>query len=223
MTNSKIEFDITFVHTGEVHVATFNSLIESTDPTLSVNHIVNSNLLDRAMKQQNRAELETEIHSIMQLAAQESRLVVCTCSSIGEMAETTPVVPKGVVTRVDRPMAEQAVKIGGNVLVVAALESTLAPTLDLLNAIKLQCESDVTFDVLCVTEAWQYFERGDSQRYIELIAQAIESEKGEYNAIVLAQASMAKVSERLNCWKIPILSSPRLGVEVAVKNINNYK
>ncbi len=221
MMNTEKEFDITFVHTGEVHVATFESLIKSMNSTFKVNHIVNSGLLEKAMNHYPMNDLQDEIHTIMQLAAKHSRRVVCTCSTIGAMAETTPGVVEGQVIRIDRAMAMKAIEIGGKILVVAALKSTLTPTLDLLNDISKTSDNQVTFDVLCVEEAWGYFKAGNNETYIQSIADAIQSYNEKFDVIVLAQASMAEVSERMNGTLVPILSSPYLGVESIVRTLKS--
>lgn len=221
MMNTEKEFDITFVHTGEVHVATFESLIKSMNSILKVNHIVNSELLEKAMNHYPINDLQDDIHTVMQLAAKSSRRVVCTCSSIGAIAETTPNVMKDQVIRIDRAMATKAIDIGGKVLVVAALKSTLTPTLDLLNDISKTSDNQVTFDVLCVEEAWNHFTAGDNEAYIQTIADAIQSYNDQFDVIVLAQASMAQVSERMNETLIPILSSPYLGVESIVRALKS--
>jgi hypothetical protein len=50
---------------------------------------------------------------------------------------------------------------------------------------------------------------------VEAIAAGLDARAGDAQAVVLAQASMAPVAERCGGLSIPILSSPRLGVEAA--------
>jgi hypothetical protein len=57
---------------------------------------------------------------------------MCTCSTIGGMAEKTPTHGAFTALRVDGAMAEKAVRTGPRVLIVAALEGTLAPTTALI-------------------------------------------------------------------------------------------
>lgn len=57
-----------------------------------------------------------------------ARAVLCTCSTIGGVAEAAGAGSGVAVLRVDRLMAAAAVAAGPRVVVLAALESTLGPT-----------------------------------------------------------------------------------------------
>ena len=67
-------------------------------------------------------ELTERVHQKMINAMDdETALVVCTCSTIGGVAEAT-ILPNGEhVLRVDRAMAERAVALGSRIIVAAAL------------------------------------------------------------------------------------------------------
>ncbi len=69
---------------------------------------------------------------------EETAVVVCTCSTIGGSAEQTRLPHGQSVLRVDRAMAERAVEIGSRIVVAAALESTLAPTTELIQDVAAQ-------------------------------------------------------------------------------------
>ena len=57
---------------------------------------------------------------------------------------------------------------------------------------------------------------GDSAGYHAAIAAALAGQRGRGDVIVLAQASMAGAAELCADLGVPILSSPRLGVEAAL-------
>ncbi|MGF1807582.1 hypothetical protein L4C31_20275 [Aliivibrio sifiae] len=53
-------------------------------------------------------------------------------------------------------------------------------------------------------------------QYYDQISAVITSNETKYDLIVLAQASMSEVQNNVNV-SIPVISSPRLGVERAIK------
>ncbi|WP_203779498.1 aspartate/glutamate racemase family protein, partial [Actinoplanes philippinensis] len=119
-----------FLHTAEVHVATFRGLFaELAPPGLADLHLVDEALLADARRTGSAPGLAGRLR---ELAAAGADLIVCTCSTIGADAEATPAgVP---VVRLDRPMAEAAVAMGDRIAVVATVESTVEPTMALIRA-----------------------------------------------------------------------------------------
>jgi len=113
-------------------------------------------------------------------------------------------------------MAEKAVRKGPRVLIVAALESTLAPTTALIFRAAADAGIDVQPRPLLVQDAWVHFQAGESERYIATLAKAIRAAADDTDVVVLAQASMAPVTQALAGLGIDVLSSPELGVEQAL-------
>jgi hypothetical protein len=137
-----------------------------------------------------------------------ARAVLCTCSTIGAVAEEAGAgVP---VLRVDRPMAAAAVARGPRVVVVATSESTLGPTAALVEEEARAAGRSVQVRTLLVDGAWARFEAGDIDGYVRSVAAAADSVT-DADAIVLAQASMTP-AQRLTTTAVPVLSSPRPGL-----------
>jgi hypothetical protein len=113
-------------------------------------------------------------------------------------------------------MAERAVEIGGRIVVVAAVESTLGPTRDLLESVAAARGSDVPIEVRLIDGAWERFEAGDREGYVAAIAGALPGLAADAGVIVLAQASMAPAAEMVDVG-VPVLSSPRLAVEALAR------
>ncbi|MDG6103181.1 hypothetical protein Daura_16885 [Dactylosporangium aurantiacum] len=162
---------IGFLHTAEVHVATFRDLLADLAPGAADVHAVDETLLADARAHGVGADVRARLAAHVQaLADAGARVVVCTCSTLSGHAETlAAAVP---VLRVDRPMAQAAVAAaaagGGRVAVVAALASTLAPTTALLR----ECAGDAAVELVeapCL-DAWPLFESGDIDGYVRRIA-----------------------------------------------------
>lgn len=208
--------DIAFLHTSPVHVATFETLLNELAPQCHAQHLVREDLLARAQREGVAdAALAAEVQAVLQEAAASARVVVCTCSTLGGLAEATAAaVP---VTRIDRAMADEAVQRGAPVLMVAALQSTLEPTAELLRGSAGRLGVPLRLRSLWVQGAWPHFEAGRGADYLATITAEVRREAMPGETVVLAQASMAGAAESLAGTGLVVLSSPRLGVLQAVQ------
>ncbi|MDH6121024.1 hypothetical protein ABH930_005112 [Kitasatospora sp. GAS204A] len=197
---------IGFLHTSDVHPATFRALVVELAPQVTDHHLVDESLLADARA--GRPYTERLRARLGELAEAGAEVIICTCSTIGGTAEE--LAPN--VLRVDRPMAEQAARYG-RIGVLHAVESTLAPT----HALLIEAGADPA-GVLPVTcpGAWDLFEAGDLPGYYAAVAERIRAAAGSVDVIVLAQASMAPALDLLGEVPIPVLSSPRSAVRRAL-------
>ena len=209
---------LAFLHTSPIHIATFDRLLAEIDPGVTARHIVDESLLNEARAAgEITPALEQRIAAALRDAsAPDGAVVLCTCSTIGGSAEVAGTHAGRMVLRVDRPMAERAVALGDRILVAAALASTLAPTRALiLDAARAAGKPIKLRDLLC-EPAWAFFERGDLVGYAQAIAKELRTAADQADVIVLAQASMAAAAPLCADLGVPILSSPRLGLEAAL-------
>jgi hypothetical protein len=198
------------LHTSPVHVATFDALVDEETPGVALVHVVREDLLARARDHGPEAVAAQVAEAVRGLSTDA---VLCTCSTIGAVAER---VDAGVpVLRVDRPMAAAAVESGGMVVVLAALESTLAPTLALLAEEAARAGTSPQIEASVVAGAWDQFEAGDTEGYVALVRAAVELVGTDATVVVLAQASMAPAADAARVG-VPVLTSPRLGLRAAV-------
>ena len=212
-----------FLRTASTHVPTFRALVIKAGQDLVDVHVVDEALLTNARRHGVNDELQGRVEQhLRQLAAKGAQVIVCTCSTLSGVAERSAQAVGAAVVRVDRPMAERAVAIGGRIAVVVALESALLPARELLHECIRQAGSDaVLIDSPCL-DAWQLFEAGDIPRYFgRLAAHARDLEReGQADVIVLGQASMAGAIELLDDVRLPVLCSPRIAVTRAVELIS---
>lgn len=187
-------------------------------PEMEHRHLVRADLLERARRAgAEDPGLEREVRSALEgLAAAPVEAVVCTCSTIGGPAEGCADGVGVPVMRVDGPMAEMAVRGGGRIAVVAALQSTIAPTCELLAGAAASAGVRVEIVQAPCQHAWAAFEEGDLGRYVRLVAEHVDGLDAAVETVVLAQASMAPAAE-LTRGPRPVLSSPRSGVEAALR------
>lgn len=210
-----------FLHTSPVHVVRFEAHLEALAPDLTLSHLVDESLLADALAHGIDARLEARVReAVLELAQSPASVVVCTCSTLGEVAERSArlVVPGRSfrVLRVDRPMAERAVRVGGTVGVVAALESALPHARRLLEAVAAERGVAVRVREFLCEGAWAHFEAGDPDAYAASVAAALPQLAEGVDVLMLAQASLEDALDLVPELPVPVLSSPRTAAEAAV-------
>ncbi|MET9778304.1 aspartate/glutamate racemase family protein [Streptomyces sp. NPDC006367] len=210
---------LALLHTSPVHVPVFDALRDEAHPGLALRHHVDAGLLDRARREGPQAVGADVLAVLRRAVAEGARAVLCTCSTVGGVAEEAADGAGVPVLRVDRPMAAAAVAAGPRVVVLAALESTLAPTRALVEEEARRAGRPVEVRTLLVEGAWPCFEAGDTDRYARLVA-AEADRADDVDAIVLAQASMAP-ARRLTTTRVPVLASPGPGLAAGAQAVRN--
>jgi len=217
---------IAFLHTSPVHVDTFAGLMQAHAPDCRVDHLVDESLLsDAQVLGVEDAGIVSRVTQRMSEASDNgARVVVCTCSTIGGIAEKVDGRGRFVSMRIDRAMADAAVesvKKGEHILIVAALASTIEPTRQLVESSAVTRRRQVNIRTMVVQSAWPFFQSGDLVTYYAQIEEAIRSQEVHTNVVVLAQASMAPVAGRFIGGDLQVLSSPELGVYRAIQAVKS--
>lgn len=208
---------LALLHTAASHVPKFGTLASEFAPGVPLTHAVHEQLLEEAKVRGGVDEvLAAELKALLETLAREAEVILCTCSTLGAAAERFDGQFGARVVRVDRPLARAAVMQGERIAVVVALQSTLEPTQKLLEEEAFRAGKDVKLETVFVPKAWEYFERGERERYGQVLAEAADEAAARADVIVLAQASMAG-AERYAKTDKPVLSSPVLGVKAALE------
>ncbi len=202
----------TFLHTAQVHVATFDALLADRGYAGGEHHVAES-LLNRARAEGLDSVWDETAELLKSLAANGP--VLCTCSTLGPVADTID----GVL-RIDRPAMLAALGHGPRPLVVICLESTRAATLDLLR----ECAGKTELDerVLLCNEAWPHFEAGDQEAFAQAIANAVAADLAAgpaRTAVLLAQASMAVAAPATRALTdLPVITTPAAAVDQLIRS-----
>ena len=114
-------------------------------------------------------------------------------------------------------MAIKAVETAIRIGVLATLQTTLAPTANLLKAMAAERNKKIEVVEGLAEGAFQAVMAGDREKHDNLILKASEAIAGKVDLIVLAQGSMARMETKLaELTGKEVLSSPLSGV-LAVK------
>ncbi|MEM9774497.1 MAG: arylsulfatase [Chloroflexota bacterium] len=221
---------IGFFHTSPVHIATFDQLFAQPNCKFELVHKVDEQLLADAIQHGVNEQIRKQVLAYIRgLADSSCKTIVCTCSTLGAIAEALHI-PNVKIYRVDRPMAAKAVAESHIILMVAVLASTLLPTRELIKDEANRQDRPVRVQELVISDAWDYFLAGDLDGYHQHIAEAVKAnvrELGRCSAdlvpetILLAQASMAGALQYLSELEQPVLSSPIACAEFLKNNVGD--
>ncbi|MFE7773743.1 aspartate/glutamate racemase family protein [Streptomyces sp. NPDC057445] len=206
---------LALLHTSPVHVPVFDALRDRDHPGLGLRHVVDEELLVRAVAEGPRAVAGAVEAALAKAVAQGAHAVLCTCSTVGTVAEECAGAVGVPVLRVDRPMAAAAAA-HSSVAVLAALASTVEPTVALIRQEAGERTPRVRAHV--VEGAWELFEAGDQDGYLDAVAAAVDGVR-DAEVIVLAQASMAGAAARAGT-AVPVLASPGPGLAAAAAAVH---
>lgn len=204
---------IACLHTADSNIAVFATAAQELGmPSTALHHAVRADLLSAA---ENAGGLTAEIADATRLEllalAQSADVVLLTCSTLG--AAVDGVRSNVPILRTDAALAAAAAAVGGKIVALCAVPTTLASTALLFCAAVR--ESGAMLEVRLVPGAWQRFKAGDLAGYWSLIAQAADEAYVEGAAIVaLAQASMSGAQSLVAAGPTP-LSSPHAGLACA--------
>ena len=209
--------DLVLVHTVAGLTDLFEELRAEIAPDVPVRHLVRAALLTDAIDAGGLTdEIRARTRDALLEAAEGARLVLCTCSTVGPGADDAAAKAGVPILRVDRPMAEAAVEAGRRITVAATLATTVGPTADLVADAARRAGKEVEIGSVVFAEARARLVAGDAEGHERIIAEGLREAASSADAIVLAQASMTPALARCADIAIPLLTSPRSGLEAAI-------
>jgi Asp/Glu/hydantoin racemase len=208
---------LALVHTSATLVPVFAQLCKAKLPNVDTFNIVDDSLV-RAIgaKGSLTPDIARRVESYITSAeAGGADYILVTCSSIGPAVEASAPFSAVPVLRVDQPMADQAVRSGRRIGVIATLPTTLNPTVDLVKRRAVAAHREVDVISRLCEGAFDALMAGDAAKHDTLVAAALRELSAQVDVILLAQASMARVVDTLeeSDRKIPILASPPLAID----------
>jgi Asp/Glu/hydantoin racemase len=206
---------VVVVHTGPATVQPIKQQFQAILPEVRVVNLMDDSLLNDVIAAGHLTDAVSErILSYMRMGEKMGACAVLNaCSSVGEAATAARPLISIPIVKIDETMAERAVEYGKRIGVVATVRTTLEPTVRLIRAKAEAQGRDVQIIEALAEGAFQALLDGDTERHDRMVRQTIESLSGRVDAIVLAQASMARLIPALAGLDVPVLSSPQSGVE----------
>ena len=207
---------IGLIHTVPGLVTVFDDLFAHEMPGWSRFHMVDESLLKNTISEGvlSKPTMRRVLTAIWSATDAGADAVVVTCSSLGAAVEAARPFCSVPLFRIDLGMAEEAVRLGTRIGVLATLQTTLAPTTALLETVSAKAGgAERTIVSRVVADAFARLSAGDAAGHDVAVAAALSAMAEEVEVIVLAQASMGRALTSLsNPPTIPVLTSPALGV-----------
>lgn len=142
-------------------------------------------------------------------------LIVVTCSTLTPAVEELRTAMNVPVLAIDDAMCRKAVGYGSRVLVMATARSTLEPTTAKIRDEAAKAGVTVDMRTLLREKALAALKAGDGEAHDRILEEAA-GEIGGADAVVLAQASMARAEARIAAaCGLPVLTSPSLCIAEA--------
>ncbi|CAL2084128.1 Glutamate racemase [Tenacibaculum sp. 190524A02b] len=208
---------IAFLHTSEVHIDRFESLVRKYDADISIQHYVNEDLLTYAVKKASLDLIGFE-KEIKQIQNNQPQIIICTCSTYGEACQQY-----NNVYRIDAPVVEFLVTNYNDIAIAYTVTSTQKVSQQLVTQ-EISKQNKNTIIINCdATEAWPHFLENNIEKYEQTIAKYVKEIAPKVEAVFLAQASMDGAKKHLKNLGIDILSSPEFGVKSYLQKLNTTR
>lgn len=198
---------ISFLHTSEVHIKRFESLVRKFNKDITIKHYVNSDILKYAL-QNEKLDSEGFNQEITNIKKENPELIICTCSSYGAACNDT-----NNVKRIDFPIADYLVTNYTKIGLIFTAKSTEKVSSDLLKDIANHQQKKIEIINCNCSDAWIHFENNNMETYELTIANKVKEIATKVDVIFLAQASMEGAKKHLQNIDKEVFSSPEFGIE----------
>jgi aspartate/glutamate racemase len=148
-------------------------------------------------------------------------LILLACSTFNYAAELARPMINTPIAQIDRPMMEEAVKIGGRIGLLATLETTVPSSERLLKIAATEAKKEVSIKTVLCGEAFTKLQKGDVESHNNILLDAIENLSSEVDSIVMAQLSMSALAPYLTNTKIPVFNSGDTGFARVAEMLEN--
>lgn len=211
---------LSVIHTGPVTVEPLNRLFGEMLPGVRIINIIDDSLLKDVMAAGGVTKEVTRRMCQYMMISQDmgADMILNACSSVGEVVDVARNFISIPIVKIDEAMAERAVETGRTIGVVATVKTTLDPTARLIEKKAGEKGKEVSIKRALCSDAFEALLGGNPEKHDELLSGYVEGISKEVDVIVLAQVSMARLAPKLgDRVRVPVLSSPRLGVESVKK------
>ncbi len=208
------------IHTSLVSYHELNELFREFAPDVKIHNIVDDSLLaDVMLNGYVDEKIEFRLSSYIKAAEKGGAdLIFSQCSSMGDGISKLKNITDIPILKVDDAMAEEAVKSGARIGVIATVKSTLTPSINLIKEKAVMLNKEIEIQEHLVDGALRILmEENDRETHNRLVLDEVRKASKTCDVIVLAQGSMTVLLPELKNVKVPILTSPVLGVKKAAE------
>lgn len=204
------------IHTFLYSVEDLKALFSEFLPDVEMINIIDDSLLREVLA--NGGPTPAVVRRICNYAQELEKsgcdVILNQCSSVGEVSEIAQKLISIPYVKVDRPMAEEAIKLGKKVGVVGTAYTTLGPSARLVkntaaefgtDTVVNECFAEGAYDALLI--------EGNKAKHDEILMATIDKACEENDVVCLAQGSMYSLAEKCKNKPVPVIHSFRSGVK----------
>ena len=205
---------LALLHTSPVVIRPINDLSRTLMPRVALMNLLDDGILGQIASTSGIDAVRRRVERLAQCATDANAdALLITCSSISELAGSAAKASGLPIYAIDEAMAEEAVRRGTRIGVLATVATTLDPTCRLIERKAKETGKRIAIRRALADDAFAELSRGNANAHDEILHNALVTLAATEEVIVLAQASMARLIDGLGEQRIPILASPRLGLE----------
>jgi Asp/Glu/hydantoin racemase len=206
---------VVIVHTGPVTVQPLVAQAAELLPGVRIVNLIDDSLLKDVMAAGGVTDaVSNRMNQYYQIGQDMGAVAILNaCSSVGEVADAAMDSLKIPLVKIDVAMAEQAVARASRIGVAATVATTLDPTVRLIEKTAARMGKEITVVRKLCEGAFDALLAGDTAEHDRLVAAGLKELASDAELIVLAQVSMGRVADALGDIGVPVLTSPRLGIE----------
>jgi Asp/Glu/hydantoin racemase len=211
------------LHTSLVFIQRERLLLEIFQellPQIELVNIIEDGMLQEVIRFGRIAPEVTRRMCFYALAAEAMGVdaIFNTCSSLGPTMDTARQIVSIPIVKIDDGMAEKAAQEGRKIGVLATVPTTLPPTVALIREKAERINKEVETREALSKGAFDLLMQNQVERHDEMVLLTARETAQWADMLVLAQCSMARLAPMIEKEVgLPVLSSPRLGVELLKK------
>jgi aspartate/glutamate racemase len=211
---------LAFIHTIPGHAERFRELAASALSGWSSYAVVDESLLLDAIARGGVSPKTVQRLTGYVFAAADAgaSAAVVTCSTLGATVDAIRPISPIPLFRIDRGMAEAAVRQASRIGVLATLPTTLEPTASLLRQAAREAGAACEISQMLCEGAFDKLRAGDRQAHNAAVRAGFSQLAAGVDLVVLAQASMADAVSG-GGLEAPFLTSPELGMAAIARNL----
>jgi Asp/Glu/hydantoin racemase len=214
---------IAVLHTSLLFInpdSVINEYLAELAPDAKVLHFVDSDVLAAVVRDGEVSPASTQrmVHLAQAAESAGADVIFSACSSVGPAIDVARRLVSVPIVKIDDAMTASAVETADAIGVLATVPTTLPPTRSLVEEKARVAGRDITVQERLCEGAFSVLMSGDRDRHDAMVLDGARALATQVDAIVLAQASMARLAPAIaEAVGKPVLSSPRSGAEDAVR------
>ena len=204
---------LALLHTVVFLADMFKELLKENLPNVENFHIIDESILQELLREGHLTPGIIRRIAAQAISARDAGadLILFTCSSTSPAVDTVQALMDVPILKIDDPLAEKAVELGERIGVVATADTTLGPSVSLIETHAARRGKQVKVTSKLESRAFRAIMSGDREEHDKKVRSAVFQLAESNDVVVLAQASMAHLAEELKkSASVPVLASPKL-------------